>query len=1307
MTNFKFAATLLLTSFLFSLKAQFVELTPLAPITENSFYSRDIFFDQEGNLHLFHGSSEFSVTADDGVSWETVKGPEDERFLEVKRFINGDYIASFREESYYKFLVLKDNLWSALEVEGDTLFEYSALNVEGNEMLLIHDDKVYVYDSEAELVSELPALSTDLEDACNGCRQLIVSESRILLLVNQDEYRIYDRNYQFLNTAYGLDDNNLHITSEGDILVVLEIIEGFQVKTRRSRLVISRDNGDSFQPLLDIDEIMSNPVLIGDRFYFRYRRFKTGVWHSGHDQAKIGCYDLNTDQLISLDEGDGMNSFNNNRLMGGGTHLYHNIHSAIIKYDEGDFEDRRVITREEDKSPSQVKKLRRAEEGTLYAETKSFLYKSTDAGQSWEMIFDHYTVIDFEVDNKGRLLVLTNDRLLRSDDLGLTFDERDLSLRRTGIDLPPPIDYPFEILMNRGLVQIKGMSEKFFQHPGQIGCFDCWSYHPPAIYAFFGEWDILFFGFDPYFYDNFPYEAFMNDPFDLPFLSERNEFDPYMDSEFMIPSVKGNIYVEDGGFSKNYNPSRMDDDLAFGFNLEATLFLNGFTESAYSDNEGWTYTSRSKIPDGNIFPSSSKSSIFVIGDDFHYLEEKTADFVQLQFIDKVNMKEVRPTVKHKIHADTLAQYLLTEDTVYQISTVEFFDSRLSGELFLDVNQDCLSDGETNISEITELRIERTGGGEALSIMKPVINGEYDVELPPGEWTLTPVLNGLSVNPCSAEVALSLAAGQDLVFDFGYENLNACPVDEPTVVVMQICEGENYLGYDTSGSYSQVLFTEDGCDSLIDLRLEVLPVPRTEVEVFLCTGETFMGKTYLFNESPVGALQTYYTDTATFESSQGCDSLVRYTIWASSDSFIDEENVTLCEGEDYFGIVDAGRHLSNKDYTECVRVFVRVNESFMSEESETICAGDEYEGHTVSGTYTDTLVAVNGCDSLLVLHLDVTPAPIEEVEMSICKGESYEGYDRSGSYEDTFERADGCDSIRSLQLEVIDEIVVEKEDVICQGDESEGYTESGIYMDTFTSTVTGCDSTRILHLEVQSTLEKTLDITICAGDSYEGYETTGTYVDGFVTDVGCDSTRTLLLEVLPVSTSEMSQVICDGDVYESYSVSGTYEDTFTSSVSGCDSIRILHLEVQPPLESWEVVELCIGESFGDYSQPGDYEEQHVSDQGCDSIHHLSIRHVDRGDPICALEFDTELKRFSETDFLNLHPSPARFDITLTIDKPSRLPSELFIYSVDHLLIRKMTLTDRETRIDLSNLADGLYLFYVKNGHNVFAELVTKM
>ncbi len=143
----------------------------------------------------------------------------------------------------------------------------------------------------------------------------------------------------------------------------------------------------------------------------------------------------------------------------------------------------------------------------------------------------------------------------------------------------------------------------------------------------------------------------------------------------------------------------------------------------------------------------------------------------------------------------------------------------------------------------------------------------------------------------------------------------------------------------------------------------------------------------------------------------------------------------------------------------------------------ICNGDTFsfagDDLSSSGTFYDTLISVNGYDSISVLELSVHPHVNNTFLDSICAGDSYdfngELINVAGEYVDTLQTIFGCDSIITLQLKVnslsYDTII----DSICAGGEyifnGEIITETGTYSDTLTTSE--CDSVVTLFLEVKS------------------------------------------------------------------------------------------------------------------------------------------------------------------------------------------------------------------------------------------------
>ncbi len=111
-------------------------------------------------------------------------------------------------------------------------------------------------------------------------------------------------------------------------------------------------------------------------------------------------------------------------------------------------------------------------------------------------------------------------------------------------------------------------------------------------------------------------------------------------------------------------------------------------------------------------------------------------------------------------------------------------------------------------------------------------------------------------------------------------------------------------------------------------------------------------------------------------------------------------------------------------TGCYRTTnIAVNPTYSISFNVTICAGASYTfagtNYTTTGVYPHVFTTINGCDSIVTLHLTVTPVTHTTVNDSICLGSTYffggSPYTTAGTYNATFTNITGCDSLVTLNL----------------------------------------------------------------------------------------------------------------------------------------------------------------------------------------------------------------------------------------------------------------------------------------------------
>lgn len=431
----------------------------------------------------------------------------------------------------------------------------------------------------------------------------------------------------------------------------------------------------------------------------------------------------------------------------------------------------------------------------------------------------------------------------------------------------------------------------------------------------------------------------------------------------------------------------------------------------------------------------------------------------------------------------------------------------------------------------------------------------------------------TVNGCDSTITLDLVV---------YPSYSFNQVDS-------ICQGSTFSFFgqqlDQPGIYRHEEQTIHGCDSIYQLQLNTLPTSFVNLQHQLCPGDTM-----LFNASPLTSSGVY---TALFANQWGCDSIVSLKLTVPDPI------------------------ATSIDSTICQRDSVHFQNQLLSN----------------SGIYRAILNASSGCDSLVVLNLQVTETAVTNQDAFICAGEGYTFYGRlltnPGVYTQRFIGSSQCDSLVVLQLEVLPVVSSSAVVQLCAGESHifHGRTlvTAGIYTDTLLS-VNGCDSVVRLELSYYPVFSNHMQVTICEGETYsflgENYSQAGMYQKILTSQMGCDSLILLQLNITPLPVAYRKVAICEGEVYSFYetqlSKPGMYQDTFAVAGS-CDSVVILSLEVWKPAVTRQSADICQGETYSfmgnEVTMAGEYTTRLTTDKGCDStivldvsVHPVYSRHL---------------------------------------------------------------------------------------------------
>ncbi|MCI5057278.1 MAG: hypothetical protein MRY83_14280 [Flavobacteriales bacterium] len=244
----------------------------------------------------------------------------------------------------------------------------------------------------------------------------------------------------------------------------------------------------------------------------------------------------------------------------------------------------------------------------------------------------------------------------------------------------------------------------------------------------------------------------------------------------------------------------------------------------------------------------------------------------------------------------------------------------------------------------------------------------------------------------------------------------------------------------------------------------------------------------------------------------------------------------------------------------------------------LCFGDSVflagSYQTTMGTYTDSFLNAQNCDSVIVTFLNALPPDYTEYDLEICDDDSVFAAgayrDSTGVYYDSLTNIYGCDSVIKTILTVRSTYSFPRFEQICQGDSlfvgGAFQTQSGVYYDTI-NTVFGCDSVVLTQLQVDTITMSFDTLYLCPNDSVlvfgQYVYNSGTYVDTVLSTGGCDSVLNKEVVSANAYSTQDTITICTGD---SIFIGGTYQHAqgdyvdSLQSLMGCDSISNIFLKV---------------------------------------------------------------------------------------------------------------------------------------------------
>lgn len=308
-----------------------------------------------------------------------------------------------------------------------------------------------------------------------------------------------------------------------------------------------------------------------------------------------------------------------------------------------------------------------------------------------------------------------------------------------------------------------------------------------------------------------------------------------------------------------------------------------------------------------------------------------------------------------------------------------------------------------------------------------------------------------------------------------------------------CQGDsvffNNRWRKNNGTYRDTLVNSVGCDSFLNLQLRVIgPAYYAYSTQRICQNSL----PFVFGDSSytTAGLKFY---TMPVKSAAGCDSVwwFNLTVDPAKTTTV---NRRFCQGGFFFfkgqnrystaTIVDS--LLTSRGCDSIVTLNLIVDSVYTTNLNIEICDNQTYLFNgvylTTSGFYKDTLKTVNNCDSFINLILKVKRTTKFTLYQKYCSnnpiffGGQY--LSSAGTYMDTLINAEGCDSFLTLVLYKDNANFITRNDTICPYDslyfDGQYFNKAGTYIANYKN-IGGCDSVITLNLSLH--IPRTVSISV--------------------------------------------------------------------------------------------------------------------------------------------------------------------------------------------------------------------------------------